>query len=222
MLTIAALLSISSIGAAEQLAEDGSGCVPPPVSIDDASVAEVAGLYRVDKERSKLKFCVTRLPFSEVEGEFGAFDGEFEIPVGSLEGTKLRVAIRPESVATGSGLIDSVVRGERFFSVKEHPEIGFVSTGVEITGDNLARLSGDLTLRGVTRPVSFNVYFAFDPIKSGDPTRRVSFEGGFEINRVEFGMDSLTGVVGDTVKICLWAEAQRVNPPAPDKVNKTP
>lgn len=185
-------------------------CAERPASIDDAPVAEVAGFYRVDRDHSKLKFCVSRIPFSEVEGEFGSFAGEFTIPKHSLEATQLRVAIRPESVDTGNKLINSVVTGEQFFGVKEHPEIRFKSTSIQLTGENVARLTGDLTLRGKTRPVSFNVYFVFDPFKPGSTERGVSFEGGFEISRSEFGMDSLTGVVGDKVRICLSARAYRV------------
>ena len=171
------------------------------------SASAVAGHYHVDEQASQLKFCVRRIPSTKVEGEFGNFRGEFDIPVQSLEATVLNVEINTGSVDTGNRLIDSVVRSKEFFSAEEHPEISFRSSSIRLTGEHTAELSGLLTIRGVTKRVSFEVNYTFDPVKPNEKGRTVSFNGELVISRSEFGMKALSGIVSDKVRIMLSARA---------------
>jgi polyisoprenoid-binding protein YceI len=171
--------------------------------------ADVAGRYRLDAQGSKLEFCVDHFPFSTVRGTFLKYDGGFTIPPHSLEDTQVSVVIWPESAATGTPSIDELLVGERFFAVALYPEIRFKSTDIELKDNGSATLSGDLTLRGVTKPVSFDVEYAFAPFDPKSSERRVSFAATVVISRSEFGMDQLSAVVDDAVKICLTVEASR-------------
>jgi polyisoprenoid-binding protein YceI len=173
----------------------------------------VAGHYHVDEKASQVKFCVRRIPSTEVEGEFGNFRGEFDIPKQSLEATQLKVEINTGSVDTGSGFMNSIVRSKQFFNAKEHPAINFRSSSIRLTGPHTAQLTGYLTLRGVTRRVSFEVAYTFDPVKPGEKGRTVSFHGDLVVKRSDFGMDAFSGVVSDLVRIMLNARAHSQPPP---------
>jgi polyisoprenoid-binding protein YceI len=184
------------------------------------SASAVAGHYHVDEQASQLRFCVRRIPATKVEGEFGNFRGDFDIPVQSLEATVLNVEINTGSVDTGNRLINSVVTSKEFFSAKEHPEISFHSSSIRLTGEHTAQLSGLLTIRGVTRPVSFEVNYTFDPVKPNEKGRTVSFNGELVISRSEFGMKALSGIVSDKVRIMLSARAHsdQTSPPKPAEI----
>jgi polyisoprenoid-binding protein YceI len=178
----------------------------------EVAAADVAGTYRVDLRHSTLKFSVRHFPFSTVAGSFSRYEAGFTIPSHSLEDTRVNVAIWPESVDTGTAEIDRLLVGGRFFDVAHHPKIRFESTGVEIQAEGSALLTGDLTLLGVTKKVSFDVVYAFAPFDRDTEERRVSFSASVTISRSEFGMDQLSSVVDDAVTISLTAEAQREKP----------
>jgi polyisoprenoid-binding protein YceI len=184
-----------------------------PVS-GKVAAADVAGTYRVDRGHSTLEFSVRHVPFSTVTGAFSRYQAGFIIRPDSLQDTRVSVVIWPGSVGTGSGEIDRLLVGGRFFDVAHHPEIRFESTGVEILGERSARLTGDLTLLGVTKQVSFDVEYAFAPFGRDAQERRVSFSASATISRSEFGMDQLSAIVDDAVTISLAAEAQRETPAA--------
>ncbi len=180
-----------------------------PTSVSPVVAADVAGRYSLEKAESKMEFCVSHFPFSTVHGTFLEFDGGFTIPPHALEESQVKVTIRPGSVDTRNDQIDSLVTGEDFFDVQKFPEITFVSTRIDLTSEKTARLSGDLTLRGVTKPVSFDVTYEFVGTDLQAQSPLVRFKANLEISRSEFGMDSLSSVVSDTVKICLGVEARR-------------
>ena len=168
-----------------------------------SSPALVAGNYVLDKRASKMEFCVTHFPLSEVHGTFAFFDGGFQIPTTSLECSQVNVMLAAASVDTRSRIIDKMVTGEDFFDVQRHPEIRFVSTGIHLIGKGRARLDGDLTLLGVMRPVSFSVKYAFEEFDPEAKQRKMTFYATGEISRSDFGMEGLPGVVSDKVKICM-------------------
>ena len=187
-------------------------CMPsdPASSPAPVSPSLVAGQYVLEKQHSRMEFCVKRFPFSEVRGSFADFDGGFEIPQNALQCSRVRVELHPASVDTSNDTIDHLVTSEDFFDVERHPQIRFVSTGIELTGDGTAKLLGQLTMLEVTRLVSFDVDYAFDAFDPETLERKMTFHATAEVNRSDFGMTSLPGLVSNKVKLCLWGVGRRV------------
>jgi polyisoprenoid-binding protein YceI len=200
-----ALLSAATAVAGETCDVRGASANRVPVS-----PAQVAGQYALDKDKSKMEFCVTHFPFSEVRGTFADFEGGFVIPPTALERSHVKVVLESGSVDTRSTMVDKMVTGEDFFDVQRHPEIRFVSTGIQLTGDGKAILTGKLTLLGVTRLVSFDVNYAFDKFDPTTLERGMTFYAKGEVSRSEFGMETLPGVVSDKVRICMQGVGRRI------------
>ena len=108
-------------------------------------------------------------------------------------------------------MLEYLLKSERFFDVENFPEILFVSTGFTWTTDTTGILKGDLTLHGVTRPVTFKVTVL--PVKSkgesGEVAGKVLVKAGAMIRRSDFGMDTLSRLVDDAVELCMSVEAVR-------------
>ena len=121
------------------------------------------------------------------------------------------VMVKTASLDTGGSMIEYLLKSERFFDVENYPEILFVSTGFTWSSDTTGTLKGDLTLHGVTRPVTFEV--TVFPVKSKDEKQigKVLVKAGTIIRRSDFGMDTLSQVVNDNVELCMSVEAVRYN-----------
>jgi polyisoprenoid-binding protein YceI len=151
----------------------------------------------VSKEYSKVEFNASST-FAKVVGVFRDWTVSIKLNSDTLEGCSLELQLDAASVHTGSGFKDREVKGKNFFNVAQYPEIKFVSTGVLADPDpHKFTMSGNLTLRGITRPVIVAVELSPGP---GD-TNLVN--GTFTFNRREFGMthDMLFNKIADIIRI---------------------
>ena len=119
------------------------------------------------------------------------------------------VLVKTASLDTDGSMIEYLLKGQRFFDVENYPEILFVSSDFKWTSDTTGIMKGDLTLHGVTRPVTFNV--TLFPVKTKDnkAVGKVLVKAGTIIHRSDFGMDTLSRVVNDNVELCMSVEAVR-------------
>ena len=116
--------------------------------------------------------------------EFGDFDVDGDDPAKSSAELVIQVA----SIDTRNADRDAHLRSSDFFAMDEHPEIRFQSTGVELTDDeDVYRVTGDLTIRGVTKPVTFDLEFTGAAIDPWGQTR-IGFEGSTVVNRKDWGV----------------------------------
>ncbi len=149
------------------------------------------------REGSEVEFFASST-FAKVVGVFQLWNVTFKLNSDTLADSALDLKIVAESVHTGSGFKDKEVKGKNFFNVKEFPEIRFVSTGVLPDPDpQKFTMTGNLTLRGVTRPVTV----AFD-VTSG-PDKLQKLKGSFTFNRRDFGMTHNLpfNKVADTIRV---------------------
>jgi polyisoprenoid-binding protein YceI len=205
------VLSFSSAARAGPAGDGAAAIVALIAGKDPASEA-----YVIDRPGSKVEFCVAHFPFSQVRGEFADFAGGFAIEPDAIEKSQAVVSIHTGSIDTQNKEIDALVTGEQFFNVEQFPEITFKGKALEPTGQKTARLEGDLTLRGVTKPVSFEVNLEEglpDSKSNGQDTLAIS--ATTEISRSEFGMTGLLPVVSDKVRICLAVKARLVAADSP-------
>ena len=119
------------------------------------SSADAADRWVIDKSHAHVTFTADHLGFSVVHGQFREFDADIAFDPERIEDASVRFTIKAESVDTFWPRRDEHIRSADFLNVAEHPEITFVSTAVARTGDNTAAVTGDLTMIGETRPVTF-------------------------------------------------------------------
>jgi polyisoprenoid-binding protein YceI len=170
----------------------------------------VTGTWVIDPVHSEVAFSVRHLMVSKVKGNFRLFEGAITISQDALQ-SKVEATIDATSVDTGEPNRDNHLRSQDFFHVENHPKITFVSTSVTPRGE-IFDLTGDLTVHGVTRPVTLALEFnGVGPDPWGGT--RAGFTAETEISRKDFGVDfdmPLDGggvVVGDKIKITLEIEA---------------
>ncbi|WP_265443409.1 YceI family protein [Flexivirga meconopsidis] len=163
------------------------------------------GTWNIDPAHSQVGFSVRHLMVSKVRGKFEDFTSTLTVGE-SLEESSVEATVQMASINTGVADRDNHLRTNDFFEVEKFPTMTFKSTGI-----TSSTLTGDLTIKGVTHPVSFEVDFGG---VGGDPWggTRAGFEATTEINRKEFGvtidmpLEGGGAVVGDKVKIILELE----------------
>ena len=166
----------------------------------------LAGTWTIDPVHSEVGFTVRHMMVSKVRGKFNTYSGEFVTAENPLD-SSVSATIDLASIDTGNADRDNHVRSADFFNVEEHKEMTFASTGVRADGSDFI-LDGNLTLRGVTKPVSLNLELGgFGPDAYGGT--RAGFTATGEIKRSDFGVDfnavlETGGVIlGDKVGIVL-------------------
>ncbi|MGM0450870.1 MAG: YceI family protein [Pseudomonadota bacterium] len=171
---------------------------------------EHSGTYAFDTEGQHqfIQFRISHLGFSTLYGRFNDFDGSFEYNADNPEESSVNVTVDTSSVDSNHSERDKHLRGEDFLHVSEYPEATFESTSVEVHEDDTATVTGDLTLRGVTREVDLDM----EMIKHGeDPwgDYRMGFEGETTLTLENFGIDYDLGPEAEEVTLMLSVEGIR-------------
>jgi polyisoprenoid-binding protein YceI len=171
----------------------------------------VAGTWAIDPVHSEVSFVVRHMMVSKVRGRFDTFEGTIVTAEDPLK-SSVTASVDLNSVSTGAQQRDDHIRSADFFEVEKHPAMTFASTGVRADGDGLL-LDGDLTLKGVTKPVTFSLEVnGFGPDSYGGT--RAGFSATTEINRHDWGVSfngPIPGVPGgvavsDKVTVTLEIE----------------
>ncbi len=173
-----------------------------------AALPASAAEYKIDPTHSFIEFKTKHLGFSWLSGRFNKIDGTMTYdPAAGAAGQKISLTIDTASLDTNHAERDKHLRSADFFDVEKHPTATFVSTGFE-GNENGGTLSGDLTLLGVTKAISFPV----TKIGEGDDPwggYRAGFEGSYTLVRKDFGMGYNLGPGAEEVQIDLMIEAIR-------------
>lgn len=165
--------------------------------------------YSFDPAHTQILFSVSHLGFSHSHGRFNTFDGSFNFDEKTPETSSVTVAIDTDSVDMGSKEWDDAVKADALLNAKKFPKMTFKSTSVTKTDEKTGTVTGDLTLLGVTKPVTLNVTFN----KSGNHPYTKNHLAGFSasatLKRSEFGMAKYLPDVGDEVTITIEVEGIR-------------
>nr|WP_133735695.1 YceI family protein [Halospina denitrificans] len=150
---------------------------------------EHGGTYAFDRDGQHqfIQFRISHLGFSTLYGRFNDFDGEFTYDAENPEDSSVEVTVDTASVDSNHSERDKHLRGEDFLYVSEYPKATFESTDVEMHDDDSATVTGDLTLRGVTKEIELDM----ELIKHGvDPWEnyRMGFEGTTTLTLDDFGI----------------------------------
>jgi polyisoprenoid-binding protein YceI len=176
-----------------------------------AGFAFSADTYEVDPAHSTVQFSAKHLLISTVSGKFKEFSGTIVYDPQDVTKSSVTGTIKTASLDTGVADRDNHLRSADFFDVEKFPDITFKSTKIEKSGDG-ATVTGDLTIKGVTKQVKFPATVN-GPIKDPWGNSRVGFSFGLEINRMDYGISwsktTDTGglVVSKEIKIQVDGEA---------------
>jgi polyisoprenoid-binding protein YceI len=166
----------------------------------------------IDRSHSEVGFQVRHL-LSKVRGRFNEFDGTIEFDESNPSASRIDVTIQAASIDTGEADRDNHLRTADFFDIEKYPTLTFKSTSVTPRGEGNYDVAGDLTIHGVTRPVTLPASFlgaAQDPWGN----TKLVFEAELTLNRKDFGLTwnaaLETGgfLVGDEVKVSLAIQAK--------------
>jgi polyisoprenoid-binding protein YceI len=184
-------------------------CTPVRVLTHSVSQNEArvpAGRYEIDPNHTSITFDIDHFKYTRFTMRFDRKQGQLDWSEGGLDRSTTSVTIDAASIDTNVPLLDKMVKGPDMLDVERNPQIRFVSTRFERTGESRGTLSGDLTIRGVTQPVALDVTFngfAPDPLTKKD-TLGFSAEGRF--SRAKFGLSTWYPAVGDDIHVRIQAE----------------
>lgn len=183
--------------------------IKPAILSTMMEAADKGELYYVDATTSDIAFQVNHFPFSTVKGRFEQFQGGLALPSRTHNSNQALFVIKVDSVATGDSALDDYLKSAVFFNVMQFPDIIFVSTGFEWINSTTARLHGELTLHGTTRPLAFDVQLDAAENSAVNTGQKMTMLASAEIQRSEFGMHELPLLVSDTVRFNLKIEASK-------------
>lgn len=150
-------------------------------------MTDYTGTWVLDPAHTEIGFVARHAMVTKVRGNFEEFEGSAVVDQADPAASVVKAVIKTASVNTGNADRDGHVRGDDFFAVEQFPEMTFESTSFDIHGET-GTVTGDLTLKGVTKPVTLDVeIFGVEEDPFGNT--RIGFEATTKINRKDFGVD---------------------------------
>lgn len=148
----------------------------------------LTGDYTLDTSHSRVGFVARHAMVTKVRGQFNEVEGRGYFDAENPANSRVEVTIQAASIDTRNADRDAHLRSNDFLAMEEYPQITFVSTSVEQLSDTAYRVTGDLTIKGVSKPVSVDFEYTGNAV---DPygNQRVGFEGSTVINRKDWGVN---------------------------------
>jgi polyisoprenoid-binding protein YceI len=168
-----------------------------------------AAEYKIDPSHTQVVFMIDHLGYSKTIGAFSDTRGTIGFDLANPTQSKLSITIKTASLQTLFGPRDVELEGGDWFNVAEFPEINFVGTAYAKRDDKSGTVTGNLTLLGVTKPVTLDVTLnkaAQNPMSKADT---VGFSARGSLKRTDFGLTNFLASVGDKVDLIIETEATR-------------
>lgn len=190
---VALIGALSSAAAAQDVSKD-PGRAP-------------SGTYRLETAHSQILFSIAHLGLTDYYGRFDKLSGTLAFDANQPEKSATAITIATDSVDTPSDRLNDELKSANVFSSAQFPTASFKSTSVTRTGPDSGRITGDLTIKGVTKPVTLDVTFRGgeqDPLSGG---YALGFRGTATIKRSDFGLTGMvwSPFVGDEVSLVVEA-----------------
>lgn len=172
-----------------------------------------AETWQLDPPHSAAQFSVRHMGISTVRGTFTKVSGTVQYDVSDPTKSSLDITIDAASVDTRVEMRDKDLRSDHFLDTAKYPTITFKSTRVEPAGAGKLKVEGNLTIHGVTKPVTLEVEGPSEPVKDRRGNAHMGAAATTKINRTDFGMNTMPGMVGTDVAITI--DVELVKPSAP-------
>ncbi|MDP9056841.1 MAG: YceI family protein [Pseudomonadota bacterium] len=180
-----------------------------PIFAATAPDAVPSGSYVVEPNHTRIQFAVDHMGITEFYGDFTGASGALALDAQAPEHSHVDVSIPTASVSTTNATLDGELRGAQWLNAAANPTIRFVSDRVEPTGQGHARISGTLTLHGVSRPVVLDAQFHGAGINPMSKAMTVGFDATAHILRSDFGVKTYLPLIGDDINIRISAAFER-------------
>ena len=229
--TLTLALSLLALGACVKQPPAAEKASPPPAPAPAPTkwVTEApAGEYRIEPSHASLTFRVDHLGFSKYTARFKRIDGVLQFDPANPSASSIEATVDVKSLETDFPFPEKVdfnaeLTGEGWLNAKAFPTMTYKSTGIELTGPQTFKVRGDLTLRGVTKPVELDARFngGYAGLAQFDPNARIGFSATARLKRSEFGVSygipapGTTMGVSDEVEVLLELEFSGPPMPAP-------
>jgi len=162
-----------------------------------------AGTYAVDPNHTQVGWRISHMGFSNYAGGFSDVSGTLELQPKNPAAAKLSVKIPVASVTTTSAKLTDELKGDQWLDAAKFPDMTFVSTKVVPASKDHAKVTGDLTLHGVTKPVTLDVTLVGAGTNPLNKKTTVGFEATGKLKRSEFGVKTYVPLIGDELHLTI-------------------
>lgn len=195
-LSLAILLACAAVPAGAQSA-----------SHDPAKVE--AGTYSVEPNHTQVMFTVSHMGFSNYTGSFTGASGDLTLDPKTASASALKVSVPVASVMTPSAKLVDELKSADWLDAGKYPTMTFVSTKVTPLGKGRAKVTGDLTIHGTTKPATLDVTFVGAGTNPLDKKYTVGFEAKGDIKRSDYGVSKYVPLIGDTLHLTIAGAFER-------------
>lgn len=184
-----------------------SGPALAQASTDPTTVQ--AGTYALETSHARVVFAVSHMGFSTWYGDFSGATGSLTIDPKNVAAAKLDVTIPVASVTTTNAKLDGELKSAAWFDAEKFPTITFKSTSVAQTSPNTAKVTGDLTFHGVTKPVTLDVSFKGSGTNPLSKAFTIGFDAKGALKRSDYGVKTYVPLIGDDVDLTISAPFEK-------------
>lgn len=175
-----------------------------------ADVGKVeGGSFAIDKNHAKIIFSTSHFGFSTYYGLFTDFDAKLTFDPKAPERSAIEVTVNLNGIETTNPKLDEHLKSPEFFDVAKYPTAAFKATHITLTDPSHGTVTGDLSLHGVTKPVTLNASFNGGGVNPMTKAYVLGFNATGVIHRSEFGIKTFVPAVGDDVTLTISGEFDR-------------
>ncbi|WP_091741208.1 YceI family protein [Phenylobacterium immobile] len=203
LITAALLAAPMAAHAQDHSTHAAPAAAPAKPGLPDAARV-TGGAYEVDSHHTQVVWSVDHLGISTLYGMFGEMTGTLALDPKTPQNAKLSIAIPLTGLTVTSAAFAKHLSSPDFFDVAKYPTASFVSTGVKVMGTK-AEITGDLTLHGVTKPVTLQAAFHGAGANPMNKVENIGFSATTSIKRSDFGLGMAVPMVSDEVKLKIVA-----------------
>jgi polyisoprenoid-binding protein YceI len=186
----------------------GASFAQEKVRVDPDPGKAGAGLYLLDPGHTSVLAKISHLGLSRFTLKFDEVKGRYTYDPAKPEATQVTITINPRTVNSGVEQLNVELYGPRWMNSAQYPEIKFVSKSIRRAGGSIRAMTGDLSLMGVTRPVTFEVTYRGSASEFGGT--RMGFSATAKIKRSDFGFRTMLPQIGDDVDLIIETEFTKV------------
>jgi polyisoprenoid-binding protein YceI len=172
------------------------------------AVAHAADTYTVDPVHSSISFMISHASISNIHGRFNDFSGKITIDSADPAKSSFMLSIPIDSIDTNNVKRDEHLRAPDYFNAKQFPALTFQSTKVKAV-DGGYEVAGDLTMHGVTKPITLKLDGGHQVVEFPKGTKRIGVTSEFTVKRSDFGMEVDPKALGDEVTVVVGIEAAK-------------
>ena len=206
---VASFLAAALLAGSVQAQPTPPTFVPATPDLKAAPRLPPPGTYNVEPDHTEIMFGVKHLGFTTYYGIFSHASGTLVLDPTNPSASRLEVKVPVSSVLTPSSRLNQELQGEQWLNAAAYPDMTFRATKVTLTGVDKAQVDGELTLHGVTRPLTLQAKFNQAGENPLDHHYTVGFQARGVIKRSDFGVKAFVPMVGDDVRVNISAAFER-------------